>query len=117
MKRVLVVDDEFDLAEAAQLILEMEGYQVATAGDGVEALRRIEEQPPDLVLMDMMMPRLDGRSVVERMQARPEWAGIPVVLMSAVRPELPRGARAFLKKPFDLDELTDTVNGLLRSAA
>lgn len=117
MKRVLVVDDEFDLAEAAQLILEAEGYEVITAGDGLEALHRLEEHQPDLVLTDMMMPRLDGRGMIEQMQAHPRWREIPVVLMSAVRPALPAGTRSFLKKPFDLDELTDTVNTQLQRVA
>jgi CheY-like chemotaxis protein len=111
MTRVLVVDDETAIADALQDILSMEGYEVVTALNGHEGLRLLNELKPDLVLLDLMMPVMDGRELLRRVQADPQLRGIPVVVMSAGRitEEERRTARAILAKPFALDALLRTV--------
>ncbi len=80
---ILVVDDEPAIAEMLQDILEYEGYQVVTAGNGHEGLACVAAVRPQLVLSDVMMPGLDGRAFCRALQADPRYRGIPVVLMSA----------------------------------
>lgn len=111
MKRILVVDDELTILDVLREILEGEGYSVQLARDGVEGLRKIEAEPPDLVLLDLMMPILDGRAVLERLEQQPQTQRLPVVLMSAGRvgERVLERARDFLAKPFELDALLNTV--------
>jgi CheY-like chemotaxis protein len=111
MTRLLVVDDETAIADALQDILSMEGYEVVTALNGHEALRLLSELKPELVLTDLMMPVMDGRELLRRMQADPKLRDIPVVVMSAGRitDAERRTARAILAKPFALDALLRTV--------
>src|SRR3954470_4004695 len=80
---ILVVDDVPDNVDILQMRLEAQGYAVATAGDGVEALEKIRELLPDLVLLDVMMPKLDGIETVKRLKADPSLPFIPVVLVTA----------------------------------
>lgn len=114
MKRILVVDDEIDIAEAIRAVLEIEDYHVDTAGDGTECLQFLQSGTPDLILLDVMMPGLDGFEVLERMHA--EGYTVPVVMMSAVKPDRKPATyplKAFMKKPFHLDTLLDTVAGAM----
>ena len=114
MKTVLVVDDEQSLARLVHDILCDEGYAVMTAHNGVEALACLHTVKPDLVLSDYMMPGLDGHELALAMQADPELAPIPFVLMSAARaPSSAEPCAAFLRKPFDLDELVALVQRCL----
>lgn len=114
MKRILVIDDEPTISETLRDILTGEGYEVDTAANGAEGLARIHEARPDLVLLDVMMPVLDGFGVLERLaqqsQSRP-----PVVLMSAgsVPAEWKRRVNRFLPKPFDLESLLAAVGELI----
>lgn len=105
-RTVLVVDDEFGVAEVLDAILTDEGYRVITATNGRQALARIAEQRPDLVLLDYMMPILDGVAVLRALSADPAADGLPVVVMSAlpeeaISTETGRYA-AFLRKPFQI---------------
>lgn len=112
MKSILVVDDEFDLLEAIQSVLESDGFEVRTAGDGKEGLQSIKQQAPDLALIDVMMPVMNGLELLSAIQSDPQLKKIPVVMMSAVHPRWPQaeyGWKAFLHKPFDLDVLFDTI--------
>ncbi len=111
MTRLLVVDDELSILEALQDILSLEGYEVVTAYNGAEGLRRIEEQRPDLVLLDLMMPVMDGREMLRRVREDPALKDLPVVVMSAGRiaEAERRAASATLAKPFDLDHLLQTL--------
>jgi len=81
--RILVVDDAPDNLDILQMRLESQGYEVATAGDGVEALEKIREMLPDLVLLDIMMPKMDGIEAVKRLKADPSLPFIPVILVTA----------------------------------
>jgi len=120
-KRVLVVDDDRVIQQLLEVNLELEGYEVvATAADGKEALEKIAELKPDLVILDIMMPKMDGLEVCRRLRADPELAGIPVILLSAraqdmdIREGLEIGASAYLTKPFDPVELLEVVGRLAK---
>jgi len=112
MTRLLIVDDELSILEALQDVLTLEGYEVLTAYNGALGLKRLSEARADLVLMDLMMPVMDGREMLRRMREDPRLEGIPVVIMSAGRiSEAERSAAcAVLPKPFDLGHLLETIS-------
>ncbi|MBU8896774.1 response regulator [Corallococcus sp. H22C18031201] len=118
MKRLLIVDDEVAIVEALQDILSVEGYDVATAFNGAEGLERLAQVKPDLVLLDLMMPVMDGREMLRRMREDATTRDLPVVVMSAGRisEEERKASARFLAKPFELDTLLDTIAGLLDGA-
>lgn len=104
---VLIVDDDPNVADVLQQLLEDEGFVVEYEGDGKAALIHIERKKPDVVLADMVMPRLDGVSLLQEIQAR--WNGkIDVILMSASETPIGLGV-PFLQKPFDLDDVISTI--------
>jgi CheY-like chemotaxis protein len=115
MRRILIVDDETSIAEALCDVLSSEGFEVDMAPDGRAALERLDGILPDAALVDIMMPVMDGLTLVRQMKSSPALAGIPVVLMSAgalVRePNLQDVP--FLRKPFEIDELLQTLEGVL----
>jgi len=82
-KRILVVDDEIYIVHILEFTLTMEGYEVLTAADGEEALQKIEQDRPDLVVVDIMMPKLDGYEVCRRLRQDEEFRSLPVILLSA----------------------------------
>ncbi len=116
--RVLVVDDDTVIRQLITVNLELEGFEVATAVDGQDCLDKVKDIHPDVITLDIMMPRLDGWEAAGRLRADPETAGIKVVLLSARAQEadLERGSRigvdAYLTKPFDPDELIEVVRRL-----
>ncbi|HEX5497788.1 MAG TPA: response regulator [Thermomicrobiales bacterium] len=113
-RTILVADDEADVRSLILALLEDEGYRVVVAANGRAAIEVVERRRPDLILMDIMMPTMDGREATRRLRARPESASIPIVLMSAVTNESPQpGVQAFVAKPFDLDDLLATIDRLL----
>lgn len=113
---ILVVEDEYAIAQMLQMFLEDEGYRVRLATNGQEGLARLAEEPPDLILCDLMMPLVGGWQFCQLMQAEPRYRSIPLVLMSAAD-HSPKGREcnyaAFLTKPFNLDTLLDTIATLL----
>ena len=116
--RVLVVDDDATLRTVVQRILESEGYVVETASDGNEALDRIQSGPPDLVLLDLMMPIMDGWQVLERL--RGVTAHPPVIVLSAYLDRgrvLDAGAVDCLPKPFRMRDLLRTCQKALGTGA
>lgn len=88
--RILVVDDDLDITVAVRMVLEGAGYQVETASDGEEGLEKVRREVPDLIILDMLMPRLDGYGVVRALKEKPRWASIPIVIFSAVGEEASR---------------------------
>jgi DNA-binding response OmpR family regulator len=116
---ILVVDDDPVIQKLLSVNFEMEGYDVLTASDGIEGLEKIRAYAPDLVLLDVMMPRLDGIEVVRRLKQDPKTKKIPIVLLSAkaqsadVSGGLEAGADAYVTKPFDPLELLEKVAALL----
>lgn len=119
-KLVLVVDDDPDLVDAVSMKLESKEYRVNKAYDGVQALEKIKEQRPDLILLDVMMPNKDGYELCDELKKDPEYKGITIILLTAVGEEVTtsnythRGGKTtladdYLPKPIDLDKLMEIV--------
>jgi CheY-like chemotaxis protein len=114
--RVLVVDDDTLLRAVVTITLEDAGYRVNTACNGAEALRVAEEHEPDAIILDAMMPVMDGWEFLARWRTRPAERRAPVLVISAAREKqaaLDRGATAYLSKPFDLETLEMTLASIL----
>ncbi|MEO7836162.1 MAG: response regulator, partial [Acidimicrobiales bacterium] len=117
--RVLVVDDDPVIQNLLRVNFEMEGYEVIVASDGVEGLERARTENPDIVVCDIMMPRMDGLAVVRHLKADPATRSIPILLLSAkaqapdVQAGEESGADAYVTKPFDPLSLLDSVAALL----
>ena len=115
MTTILVVDDEPLIRDVLVTVLRDEGYAVVTADDGLAALEVVRQQAPALVLMDVMMPRMDGRMAFRAMRDHAPGNGLPIVLMSAMAEpaDLDPEIAAFLRKPVDLEDLLALVARLL----
>ncbi len=120
MSRILVVDDEPDIVRVIVKILEARGHQVASAKDGVEALEAVAAAPPDVVILDVNLPRLDGYEVCRRIKADPRSAHVPVVMMTAAyvsvddaREGARAGADEYVIKPFLREVLIHNVERLI----
>jgi excisionase family DNA binding protein len=114
---VLIVDDDTRLREFVRVNLEMEGYSVIEAGNADEGLHAIEEQAPDLILLDVMMPGIDGWEMLRRVQERHGVGAIPVIMFSGKVDEAEaasRGAQGFIGKPFDPQQLIESTKQLLQ---
>ncbi len=118
-KTVLIADDEPNIVISLEFLLEQAGYQVMLAYDGQEALEAIERQPPDLVLLDVMLPRLSGFDVCQKIRENPQWQHMRIVMLTAKGREveiskgLALGANAYITKPFSTQELLAQVGALL----
>jgi len=115
---VLVVDDDPVIVRLLRVNFEMEGYQVSTAADGIEGLAAVRSNRPDIVVSDVMMPRLDGMGFAAAMKADPALAAIPIILLSAKaqNADIDAGlevADDYVTKPFDPLELLDRVAALI----
>ena len=115
---VLVVDDDPDILEALSEILEAEGFEIRRARNGKEALEKLEPDPPHLILLDLMMPVMDGWEFAQRLKQRPRVANIPIIVLSADRnvsnKAVEIGAVGHLAKPFELNDLLDMVRRSFR---
>jgi DNA-binding response OmpR family regulator len=113
MKTIVIVDDEFGLADVLTATLSDIGFGVFSATNGKQGLEVMAEHPPDLVILDYMMPLLDGAGVLKAMRADPQLAAVPVIMISAVPESVARarcqGYAAFLRKPFDFETLLSAV--------
>jgi phosphate regulon transcriptional regulator PhoB len=118
--RVLIVEDEPDIRELVVHHLKRDGYQVTAASSGEEALRQVQAAPPDLVLLDLMMPVMDGLEVCRRLRQDPATAMLPIVMLTAKGDEVDRvlgleiGADDYIVKPFSPKELLARVRAVLR---
>ena len=116
---ILVVDDDQEMLRMLNCILELEGYGVATAADGVSAMALLEEHEPDLVILDIIMPELDGFQVLNLIRQR---SNVPVIMLTArcevstLRNALTLGADDYVKKPFRTRELLARIKAKLRRA-
>ncbi len=116
---VLVADDDPDIRSLVTLRLEKSGYEVVAAGDGEQALAAALERAPDLALLDVMMPKLDGYEVTERLRREEATRHLPVILLTArvQETDIARGVEAgaddYVKKPFSTSELRDRVQAVL----
>lgn len=108
---VLVVDDEPGIVDFLRFALEDNGYRVQTARDGVDALTKVNVERPDFVLTDLMMPRLNGWELSDRLRELGGTKNVPIIGMSAVEPRRAR-LDVFLRKPFELDDLLSALTNL-----
>ncbi len=118
-KRILVVDDEPNIVLSLEFLMRRAGFEVTVARSGGEALKALEGPPPDLMLLDVMMPEFDGYEVCERIRARPEWRATKIIMLTARGREAERerglalGADAYVTKPFSTRELVEQVKRML----
>jgi phosphate regulon transcriptional regulator PhoB len=118
--RVLIVEDEPDIRDLLAFHLERDGYQVTRATTGPEALRQLRAAPPDLVILDLMLPEMDGLEVCRRLRAEPATATLPVIMLTAKGDEVDRvvglemGADDYVVKPFSPKEMLARVRAVLR---
>ena len=118
-KKVLIADDEQNIVISLEFLMKREGYQVEVANDGEEAVRRIRASRPDLVLLDVMMPKKSGFEVCQEIRSDPEMAGVRILMLTAKGREsdlargLGAGADAYVTKPFSTRELMAKVREML----
>lgn len=121
-KRVLIVDDEPNIVAALEYLLQRSGYEVRAAANGDEALQEVETYDPDLVLLDVMMPKKSGYEVCQRIREREDWKRIKIIMLSArgreaeVSKGLSLGADLYITKPFSNAELVARIGDLLGDA-
>ena len=112
-KKILVVDDEPDMVHLVRLALEMEGHEVIVAYNGVEALERVAAARPDLIVLDVMMPHMDGFEVLSKLKETPATSHIPVIMLTAVDVQAPKGwslgADFYWTKPFKPEDLITLI--------
>ena len=119
-KKILVVEDEQDIAQLVQHYLQKEGFRSVTAMSGVEALKQVKEEKPDLIVLDLMLPEMDGLDVCKRVRSAPDTAMIPIIMLTAKAEEsdtivgLELGADDYVTKPFSPKALVARVKALLR---
>ncbi len=122
-KKILVVDDDADLVELISFNLKQAGHAIGTAVDGVDALKKARSMEPDLIVLDVMMPELDGFAVCEILRRDPATASIPILMLTALSSELGRlaglgsGANDFVTKPFSPRILVQRIEELLQKTA
>ncbi len=118
-RSVLVVDDEPNIVLSLEFLIKQAGYEVRIARDGDAALKAIEERLPDLVLLDVMMPKRDGFDVCETIRANPVWNEIPIIMLTAKGRDIERekglalGADAYITKPFSTRDALDQIRQFL----
>jgi two-component system alkaline phosphatase synthesis response regulator PhoP len=128
-KKILLADDDPEVVDATSMLLEDEGYEVVTAKDGAEALEKIKEENPDLLILDLLMPHVDGFGVFKALEdpAFAKWSKIPIIILTSVRKEVSNrryeletgrsmSYGAYLEKPAEPDELLATVSTLIGNA-
>lgn len=117
---ILVAEDEPNIVLSLQFIMKKAGFDVRVAEDGEKALREIEQRTPDVILLDIMLPKRDGFSVCELIKAKPEWADIKIIFLSAKSRDTDKqramgmGADDYITKPFSTRALVDRVSELLQ---
>ncbi len=118
-KRLLLVEDEMDLAEMVKMRLEANSYDVLTAYDGQEALDKARKEKPDLIILDLMLPKIDGYKVCRMLKFDEKYKAIPIIMFTARAQEADKklaeevGADAYITKPFEPQALLDKINELL----
>jgi two-component system alkaline phosphatase synthesis response regulator PhoP len=118
-KKILLVDDEVDLVETVRFPLEMEGYHVLVSYNGEDALNQARKENPDLILLDLMLPKLDGYKVCRLLKFDERYKHIPILMLTAKTQEkdkvlgLETGANEYITKPFDMDFLMKKVKEYL----
>jgi len=120
-KRILVVDDERQIVKLVEVNLRKAGYDVVCAYDGVEALEKVQSEKPDMLVLDVMMPRMNGFDVLKKLQANPDTERIPVIMLTAKAQDADifagwqSGVSSYLTKPFNPRELLTFVQRIFES--
>ena len=120
--KILVVDDEPNIVLSLEFLMKQAGFQVRTASDGEAALAAIAAEQPDLMLLDVMMPRKNGYEVCQAIRANPDWKGVRIIMLTAKGREVERekglalGADDYITKPFSTQEVVESVRELLAEA-
>ncbi len=120
-RKILIVDDDADVVELLRFNLKKAGFSIGTAQDGVEALAKVCTLAPDLILLDLMMPELDGFAVCDILRRDPATSAIPIIILTAASGQLSRmaglaaGAAEFVTKPFSPRELVGRIERLLQT--
>ena len=126
-EKILVIDDDYDIFEAIAMIFQSHGYQVVTAGNGIEGLALLKAEKPDLIILDLLMPKMDGFTFLKELR-EPNWSEfreIPILILTSVREEASRrryhletgqelGVDDYIEKPIAPDTLLRKVNKLLK---
>jgi len=118
-KYILIVDDAPNIVLSLEFLMKKEGYDVHSVSNGEEAMTAIAEKIPDLILLDVMMPRMDGYEVCQELRANPDWQDIKILMLTAKGRDVERekglalGADDYVTKPFSTQELVEKVNTLL----
>jgi DNA-binding response OmpR family regulator len=122
--RILIVDDDPYVVDVLRVALTEAGYRTCTAGTGTEALVEAQRSNPDLVVLDLLLPEMNGLGVCEKLRRNPATASVPIIMITGMSGQFPRlvgveaGVNAYLKKPFQTQELVSCVDGFLhRSSA
>lgn len=121
--RVLIVDDEPNIQLSLQFLMKKAGYEVHTASNGEEALDQVARVKPHLVLLDVMMPKLDGFTVCERIRTTPEWQAVRIIMLTARGRDVERekglalGADDYITKPFSTKDALDRVAAVISKVA
>ena len=119
MKKILIVDDKREVVELVTATLEGEGYQIICASDGGEALGKIGKEKPDLVLLDIIMPTMDGLEVLAKVKNDPQTKGIPIIMLTAKGQKLDKdkgirlGAEDYIIKPFSPSHLLTKIEEIM----
>ncbi|MFH1414377.1 MAG: response regulator [Candidatus Omnitrophota bacterium] len=119
-KKILVVDDEVDLVDTLTIRLEASNYEVIKSYDGVDALERARKENPDLIILDIMLPKLDGFKVCRMLKFSEKYRGIPILMLTARSQEEDKiigkevGANTYITKPFDTEALLSNIKALLK---
>ncbi len=118
-QRILIVDDEPNIVVSLEFLMKREGYETAVAGDGEAALQAVVERPPDLVILDVMLPKMNGFDVCQRIRADPRRRGIKIIMLTAkgreteVAKGIGLGADAYVTKPFSTKDLVAQIKQML----
>ena len=119
--KILVVDDEQDIVTIIGKVLKKSGYEVTTANDGLECIKKVETEPPDIILLDNIMPNMDGPAVLSKLKDSKETQDIPVIMVTAVADQehitsaQKGGAVEYIVKPFDYTVLLEKIAQVLKS--
>ena len=121
MKKILIVDDEQDIVESLKFVLETEGYECFTAFNGEDGLKSAKELAPDLIILDIMMPKMNGYKISRLLKFDKKYKDIPIIMLTARSQEEDKligeetGANEYITKPFELDFVVKKVNDYLKA--
>lgn len=120
-QKILIIDDEMEMTQLLRIELETEGYAVSTANDGQAGLQLIREEKPDLILLDVMMPKMDGYEVLKTFKADPDFTNTPVIMLTAkglseeIQKGLDLGVDDYIAKPFHANLLIKRIGTILKT--